>query len=217
MIINPVQPAATIVAGFANCPVTAPFALIFACSVRYRAPFHDQRVPMSVLSLYTRAIMMLRLQKGLALLLAVASFAIAIVQLAEPVLFGRVVDELSKGREASSIIAVWAALGLGSVGASVIVSVYADRLAHTLRLSAMERAFERANTLPLSYHAAKGSGAVVRNILAGTDALFWLWLGALRDQLTAIAGIVFLVPAAIGMDWRMSVILAASASFAQRV
>jgi ATP-binding cassette subfamily B protein len=162
---------------------------------------------MSVFSLYVRAIGMLAPERSLAILLALASFAIAIFQLADPILFGRVVDALSKGTEAYSIIALWATLGLVSVFASVIVSVYADRLAHSLRLKAMEQAFERANTLPLSYHAAKGSSAVVRNILAGTDALFWVWLGVLREQLTAIVGIVFLVPTAIHMDWRMAVIL----------
>ena len=164
---------------------------------------------MSVLSLYLRTIRMLAPQRMTAILLAIASFAIALVQLAEPVLFGRVVDVLAKGQVASGIITLWAALGLASVAASVIVSVYADRLAHTLRVVAMQRAFERANTLPLSYHAERGSAAVVRNILQGTDALFWLWLGALRDQLTALVGIVFLVPTAIHMDWRMAAILAA--------
>jgi ATP-binding cassette, subfamily B, beta-glucan exporter len=162
---------------------------------------------MSVIALYTRSIAMLGPQRGVALLLAFASFAIGIIQLAEPVLFGRVVDALSKGGDSFSTIGLWAALGLISVLASVVVSVYADRLAHTMRLRAMELAFERANTLPLSYHAARGSGAVVRNILAGTDALFWLWLGALREQLTAVVGIVFLVPTAIVMDWRMAAIL----------
>ena len=166
---------------------------------------------MPVLALYARAIRMLLPQRQVAMLLAIASFAIAIVQLAEPVLFGRVVDALAKGNAAFPIITLWAVLGLGSVFASVVVSVYADRLAHSLRMNAMQKAFERANTLPLSYHAAKGSSAVVRNILAGTDALFWLWLGALREQLTAIVGIVFLVPTAIHMDWRMAAILAALA------
>ncbi len=166
---------------------------------------------MSVIHLYARAVKMLLPQRTIATWLALASFAIALVQLAEPVLFGRVVDALSKGGAAFPIIALWAALGLASVFASVVVSVYADRLAHSLRMAAMQKAFERANTLPLSYHAAKGSSAVVRNILSGTDALFWLWLGALREQLTAIVGIVFLVPTAIHMDWRMAAILAALA------
>lgn len=168
---------------------------------------------MTVITLYRRAIAMLLPERNLAILLALASFAIAIVQLAEPVLFGRVVDALAKGDAAFPIIALWAALGLGSVLASVVVSVYADRLAHSRRMAAMQAAFDRANTLPLSYHATKGSSAVVRNILAGTDALFWLWLGALREQLTAIVGIIFLIPTAIHMDWRMAAILGLLAVF----
>ena len=49
---------------------------------------------MPVLTLYARAIRMLLPQRQLAILLAIASFAIAIVQLAEPVLFGRIIDRL---------------------------------------------------------------------------------------------------------------------------
>ena len=71
----------------------------------------------------------------------------------------------------------------------------------------MADAFERAMTLPAGYHAERGSGAVVRSILQGTDGLFWLWLGAMREQLTALVGIVLLVPTAISMDVRMAGIL----------
>ena len=166
---------------------------------------------MPLSTIYARAIRLLGPERNLAIVLAVASFVIAIVQLAEPILFGRVFDALAKGTGAFPIIGLWAGIGLFGIAASVIVSVYADRLAHTRRLAAMQLAFERASTLPLSYHAAKGSSAVVRNILSGTDALFWLWLGALREQLTALAGILFLVPTAIHMDWRMALVLAALA------
>lgn len=163
---------------------------------------------MTIAEIYARAIGLLKPQQRLAITLAVASTAIGIVQLAEPILFGWVVDALSKGQAAFPIIALWAALGLFGIAASVVVSVYADRLAHRRRLAAMADAFERANNLPVAYHAEKGSGAVVRNILAGTDSLFSFWLGVLRDQLTAIVGIVLLVPTALAMDWRMALILA---------
>ncbi len=162
---------------------------------------------MSLLSIYLRAIRLLGPERRLATTLALASAAIAVVQLAEPILFGRVFDALAQKENAFPLIGAWGAIGLFGVAASVVVSVYADRLAHTTRLAAMSNAFERASTLPLSYHAAKGSSAVVRNILAGTDALFWLWLGVLREQLTSFLGIALLVPAAIHMDWRMALIL----------
>lgn len=166
---------------------------------------------MNARTVYLRALGLLAAEKWLAITLALASVAIATIQLAEPILFGWVVDALSRAEGAFTIIALWALLGLFGIFASVIVAVISDRLAHRRRLAAMSDAFERAIALPLSFHAERGSGAVVRTILAGTDVLFWMWLGALREQLTAIVGIVLLVPTAITMDLRMALILAALA------
>ncbi|MGE3065527.1 MAG: glucan ABC transporter ATP-binding protein/ permease [Hyphomicrobiaceae bacterium] len=164
--------------------------------------------PMSAAQVYRRAVALLSEERGLTIWLALSGMAVAIVQLAEPILFGRVVDALSRKADAFPTIGLWAAIGLFGIFASVVVAVAADRLAHRSRLAALSQAFERAITMPISYHAEKGSGAVVRAILAGTDGLFWLWLSFLREQLTAIVGIVCLVPTAISMDWRMASILA---------
>jgi ATP-binding cassette subfamily B protein len=162
---------------------------------------------MTILQVYRRALSLLGSERGLTIWVALSGIAVAAVQLAEPVLFGRVVDALSRGGEAFPIIALWAVLGLFGIVASVVVAVVADRLAHRQRLSALSLAFERAIILPISYHAEKGSGAVVRTILAGTDALFWNWLSFLREQLTALVGIVVLVPTAIAMNKTMALIL----------
>ena len=98
----------------------------------------------------------------------------------------RVVDALALGQGAFPIIGLWALLGLFGILAGVVVAVVADRLAHRRRLAALGQAFEHAIILPISYHAEKGSGAVVRTILAGTDALFWNWLSFLREQFVAL-------------------------------
>ncbi len=163
---------------------------------------------MELVRLYWRAITLLKPEKGLAIWLTVASVAIAIVQLAEPILFGRVVDALSKQQSASGIIAMWAGIGLFGIIAGVVVSTFADRLSHRRRLAVLNQAFERAITLPLGYHAERGTGAVVSTISWGTDNLFWIWLRAMREEVTAIVSIILLVPTAISMDWRMAVILA---------
>ena len=154
---------------------------------------------------------MLASERALAITLVLAGIAIAVVQLAEPILFGRVVDALSKGEQAFPIIGVWAALGLFNIIATAALAIMADRLAHRQRLAAMSMAFERAITLPISYHAERGSGRVVRIMLAGTDQLFALWLSFLREHLTAIIGIVLLIPAAISVDYRLAALLAALA------
>jgi ATP-binding cassette subfamily B protein len=161
--------------------------------------------------IYIRALGMLASERWLSIALVAAGVAIAIVQLAEPILFGRVVDALSKGGQAFPIIGIWAALGLFNIIASVALSIMADRLAHRQRLAAMGAAFERAINLPVSYHAQHGTGRLVRIILAGTDQLFALWLSFLREHLTAIISIVLLIPVAISIDTRLAALLGALA------
>jgi ATP-binding cassette subfamily B protein len=162
---------------------------------------------MSLAQTYARALDLLLSRPLQAWGLALAGVGIALVQLAEPILFGRVIDTLSGKQDAAVIILLWAGLGLFGIIAGALLAVASDILAHERRLNAMGLAFERAMTLPISYHAERGSGAVVRSILAGTDALFWLWLNFLREQLTAIVGVACLVPTAMYMDWRLASIL----------
>ena len=108
---------------------------------------------MELLKIYARGLALLGPEKWRAWALAGASIALAIVQLAEPILFGRVVDALSSKKSAASIIAMWAAIGLFGILAGVIVAVHADRMAHRRRLAIMSQAFEHAIILPLGYHA----------------------------------------------------------------
>ncbi len=174
-------------------------------------PLPSIRPTLTAWQTYLRTLQMLVPEGWRAIVIVVAGMAVAIVQVLEQKLFGWVVDALAQGTGAFPIIGLWAGLGLIGIIASVVVAVAADRMAHRRRLSAMGDAFERAITLPISWHAEKGSGAVVRAVLSGTDALFWSWLSFLREQLTAIVGILFLVPTAIAMDWRMASILGALA------
>ncbi len=166
---------------------------------------------MHFIRIYARALSMLASERALAITLVIAGVIVAVVQLAESILFGNIVDALSKKEQAAPTIALWATLGLFNIVASVVLAVMSDRLAHRQRLLAMGRAFERAITLPISYHAEQGSGRVVRTMLAGTDQLFALWLSFLRDHLTAIIGIILLVPTAISVDTRLAAVLGALA------
>jgi ATP-binding cassette subfamily B protein len=168
--------------------------------------------PLGLIQIYVRALKLLESEKYLAIGLAVASVIIAATQLAEPILFGRVVDALGKGESAFGYIGLWALLGLFGIVAGVIVSINADRLAHRQKNAHLATVFEKAIALPQGVHAARGSGATIRTILAGTTALFWLWLGAMREHFTAFFGVVLLVPTAVSMDPRMATILVALAA-----
>ena len=163
---------------------------------------------MSIWDVYKRALAMLVTERSHTLWVVVSGIALGIVPILEGVLLGRVVNALALGQGAFPIIGLWAAVGLVGIIASVVVAVMADRLAHRRRLAALGLAFEHAIILPISYHAEKGSGAVVRTILAGTDALFWNWLSFLREQFVALVGIFVLVPTAIYMNPTLAAILA---------
>jgi glucan exporter ATP-binding protein len=163
---------------------------------------------MSIWAVYKRALSMLVVERRQTVGVVLAAIALGIVPIAEGVLLGRVVNALALGQGAFPIIGLWAVFGLVGILAGVIVAVMADRLAHRRRLAALGQAFEHAIILPISYHAEKGSGAVVRTILAGTDALFWNWLSFLREQFVALVGILVLVPTAVYMSPRLAGILA---------
>lgn len=163
---------------------------------------------MSIWDVYKRALSMLVIERTQTFWVIISGIALGIVPIAEGVLLGYVVNALALGQGAFPIIGLWAMFGLVGILAGVVVAVMADRLAHRRRLAALGQAFERAIILPISYHAEKGSGAVVRTILAGTDALFWNWLSFLREQFVALVGILVLVPTAVYMNTRLAGILA---------
>jgi len=163
---------------------------------------------MSIWAVYKRALSLLVVERTQTIWVVLSAIALGVVPIAEQVLLARVVDALTLGQGAFPIIGLWALVGLVGIVAGVFVAVTADRLAHRRRLVALGEAFERGILLPISYHAEKGSGAVVRNILAGTDALFWNWLSFLREQFVALVGILVLIPTAIYMNATMALILA---------
>jgi glucan exporter ATP-binding protein len=162
----------------------------------------------SSVRLYLRGLALLAEERGLAISLALAGVLVAGLQLAEPVLFGRIVDGLAHGGSgASRWIVLWAGLGLFGICASVCLSVLSDRLAHRRECVVLRDAFEHAIGLSASDHARSGSGAVVRTLTAGSDSLFWIWLPTLREQLPALCTVLFLLPTGLVIDVRMSAIL----------
>ena len=93
----------------------------------------NEQSTMSPWTTYRRTLALLASERWLAAGLGTAGCVVAIVQVIEQQLFGWVVDALAKGSGAFPIIGLWAALGLGGIVASVVVSVASDRMAHRRR------------------------------------------------------------------------------------
>ena len=161
--------------------------------------------------IYIRSLLILFSERTLFSALLIAGIAVSIIQIYEPVLFGKVIDNLTHikvGEQTSlRVLGVWAALGLINVISSVFLAVMTDRLAHRQRLRILGEIFGRVIGLPVTYHAEQGSGRVVRAILTGSDQLFTFWLSFIREHLVSLIGILLLVPLAIKIDYRMASLL----------
>lgn len=169
---------------------------------------------MEFLTLYRRVLDMLGPDRRLAWRLGLAGALVAGLAFLEPVLFGRVVDSLTRGGEANEVwartlrlLAVWGAVGIVGIGANVLVALHADRLAHRNRLAAMSRFYAHALYLPLSFHGVTHSGRLLKIMLTGADNMFWTWLGFFREHLTTFVMVGVLLPLTLVLNWRLALLL----------
>lgn len=148
--------------------------------------------------------------------LAFANLMIAGLQFLDPVLFGRVVNLLSQSdkmphaalwHEATIVLSVWVAVGIGGILSNIAVAVQTERLAHRHRIKSMGRYFQHVLALPLSFHGGTHSGRLIKGMLAGTDGLFGTWLVFFRDQLSTILSTVVLLPMTLLLNWRLGLVL----------
>jgi ATP-binding cassette subfamily B protein len=130
---------------------------------------------------------------------------------AHPLLLGRVVDVLSRPdtgwSELSRLLLLWGAIGLMGIVAGAFVALQADRLAHRRRLAMMGRYFEHVLALPVSYHGDVHSGRVLKTMLAGSDALFGLWLNFFRSHFETFVSVGVLLPLTLFINWRLALVL----------
>jgi len=173
---------------------------------------------MHFIRLYWRVLALLAPDRWIATGLAFAAFALAGLSFLEPVLFGRVVDLLSRSdrlpsealwAEAFALLALWGAVGLSAIGANVAVALLSDRMAHRNRLVVMGGYFQHVLSLPLSFHGDTQSGRLIKIMLMGSDNLFGLWLSFFRDHLITFIGAVVLLPLTLFLNWRLGLLLIA--------
>ncbi|MEI9422228.1 glucan ABC transporter ATP-binding protein/ permease [Mesorhizobium sp. Cs1299R1N1] len=162
---------------------------------------------MSLLQIYWRALGYLAADKKRVALICAANVALAAIAILEPILLGRVIGAISEKGPVFSTLAVWAALGLFNVMAFVLVARGADRFAHARRSEVLCQSFERVITMPLAWHHQRGTSNSLHTLLRAVETLFSLWLEFMRVHLSTAIALVLLVPTALAMDVRMSIVL----------
>ncbi|TGP27037.1 MULTISPECIES: glucan ABC transporter ATP-binding protein/ permease [unclassified Mesorhizobium] len=162
---------------------------------------------MSLLQIYFRALGYLAADKKRVALICGANIALAAIAILEPILLGQVIGAISEKGAVFSTLAVWAALGAFNVIAFVMVARGADRFAHARRSEVLCQSFERVITMPLAWHHQRGTSNSLHTLLRAVETLFSLWLEFMRVHLSTAIALVLLVPTALAMDIRMSVVL----------
>jgi ATP-binding cassette subfamily B protein len=161
----------------------------------------------SLLTTYWRALTYLAPASAKVATICTANVLLAAVAIAEPIFFGRIIDAISEDTPILDPLVIWGTLGLFNIIAFVLVSRSADRLSHELRASVTAESFERLITMPLAWHQAQGSSAALHTLLRAMETLFSLWLEFMRQHLSTAVALVLLVPTAISLDLRMSLVL----------
>lgn len=162
---------------------------------------------MSLLEIYWRALGYLAAEKRKVTLICGANIALAIIAIAEPLLFGRIIDAISQKGEVMQTMVLWAGLGIFNIIAFVLVARGADRLAHSTRARVLSQSFEKVITMPLAWHHQRGTSNSLHTLLRAVDALFSLWLEFMRQHLSTAVALLLLIPTALSLDLRMSMVL----------
>jgi ATP-binding cassette subfamily B protein len=171
---------------------------------------------MRFLRLYGRVLGLLYADRLVAIGLVVANLLVMGFQFTEPVLFGSVINLLTRSdsmtnrsviHDAVQLLAIWAGIGLVSIGANILLAVQAERLAHRNRLNAMAKYFRHVLSLPPAFHRDRQSGRLMKMMLAGADGLFWMWLSFFREHLATLLGVLVLLPLTIILNWQLALAL----------
>ena len=164
---------------------------------------------MTLFQIYWRALRYLAPERTRVAVISAANIVLAMVIIAEPVLLGRVIDAIASGNDVFGRLAMWAGLGVFNIIAYVLVARGADRLAHKRRVEVLSDGFEQVVTMPLAWHQARSTSNTLHTLLRAVDSLFGLWLEFMRQHLSTAVALVLLVPTALALDYRLTLVLVA--------
>ncbi|RFB87341.1 cyclic beta-1,2-glucan ABC transporter [Rhizobium leguminosarum bv. trifolii] len=162
---------------------------------------------MTLFKVYARALRYLGAYKLRVSLVVVANIILATITIAEPILFGRIIDAISGKGEVKPILFMWAAFAVFNTIAFVLVAREADRLAHGRRATLLTEAFGRIISMPLGWHHQRGTSNALHTLLRACETLFGLWLEFMRNHLSTVIALALLIPTAMAMDLRLSAVL----------
>lgn len=165
-----------------------------------------------MIRIYLRVLGALGAERRLAVALVLANAVLAAAQFGEPVLFGRIIDRVTRGDDASwpgvlPPLVGWGVLGLFNILCGVALAFNADRLSHRRRLDLTAGFFEHVLHLPTSFHGANHSGRLLKVMLEGVNGMAGLWLSFFRDTCASFVALAVMMPLSLAVNWRLGLLL----------
>jgi ATP-binding cassette subfamily B protein len=173
---------------------------------------------MSLMKVYGRVLGLLAQNRRALVLLVLGNAGVAALQFLDPLLFGRVIGLLSKSdstphaalfSQGTQLVGIWLIIGAAGILVNIFTAMGAERLAHRLRLNAINTCFNHVLALPSSFHSNSKSGGVMKTLVSGSDSLFALSLTFFKENLATYIAVVVLLPLSAFLNWRLSLVLVA--------
>jgi glucan exporter ATP-binding protein len=127
----------------------------------------------------------------------------------EPILFGNIIDSMSRRGHELAPLLLWLSFAVVGTGFSVLTARWADRLAHKCRAELLAVSFENMIAMPITWHRRRGSSNVFQTLVRACEALFNMWLEFMRSHLATFVALVLLIPTALATNLVLGLILLA--------
>jgi ATP-binding cassette subfamily B protein len=127
----------------------------------------------------------------------------------EPILFGHIIDAISRHGHGLTPLLLWLGFAVVSTAFYVLTARAADRLAHRCRGEIMAVSFENLVAMPVTWHNRRGSSNVFQTLVRACESLFNIWLEFLRSHLATFVALTLLIPTALFTNLLLGLILIA--------
>ena len=159
-----------------------------------------------------RCLALLKARKRAVYSLVIANIIFAFLVLVEPIFFKKIIDTmvafqtLSQDKSfvsiSSTLIYRWIVWGIIII-LRLFVSVMADRVAHEEFNKSITDFFSHSMLLSMNFHTNTSSGKMSKDLIRGTDNIFYTHLEFFRKVLPEIFTVIFLIPLIIYLNWKM--------------
>lgn len=149
--------------------------------------------------------------------LILANLVYVILVLIEPMFYKNVIDTMigfeKLGREASGFASLqgtlmfWLFVGLNVILLRLFVSIFADRMAHEEFNKVITKYFTHTLSLSMGFHTSTSSGKMSKELIRGSDNIFYTHLELFRQVMPRVFTIILLIPLIIYLNVKLGLVV----------